>query len=88
MSLVQIDLYDGKYTVLHDEDHGGITILRHNEAWRNETGDGLILAMIQKIQEQKNKIESLNQELEEVTQDRNIWRSNSLDWNVEEEDED
>lgn len=51
MDLVKIELDDGKYTVLHNEEHGGVTVLRYGEPWRNETGDGFILAMIHRIQE-------------------------------------
>lgn len=48
-----LELEDGKYTVLHDEQHGGLTILRHGEVWRNESGDKFILAMFHEIQRQK-----------------------------------
>lgn len=50
-----IDLENGKYTV--QEDNGKITVLRHGEVWRDETGDSLILALIQRIQtlEEKQK---------------------------------
>ncbi|PAV30342.1 hypothetical protein CIL05_07680 [Virgibacillus profundi] len=57
MSLVKIDLYGGKYTALHDEGHGGVTVLRYGEAWRNETGDGFILAMIQEIISLREELE-------------------------------
>lgn len=49
MSLRKIDLEDGKYTVLHHEEQGGITVLRYGEVWRNETGDKLILSMLYRI---------------------------------------
>ncbi len=47
----KIVLEDGKYTLIHHKKHGGITVLRYGETWRNETGDKLILSMFQKIRE-------------------------------------
>lgn len=46
----KVELEDGKYTVLHHEEHGGITVLRYDEPWRNETGDKLMLAMFHETQ--------------------------------------
>lgn len=47
----KIELEDGKYTLLHHTKHGGLTVLRYGEVWRNETGDKLMLSMFQKIRE-------------------------------------
>lgn len=61
MALKTINFEDGKYTLLHDEGHGGLTVLRYDEVWRNETGDGLILAMfheIERLRERNSKLES------------------------------
>ena len=57
--MIKVELEDGKYTVLHDEEHGGVTVLRYREPWRNETGDKLILAMVNKIVELQEEVDSL-----------------------------
>lgn len=61
MALKKIELEDGKYTILHHEEHGGITILRHGEVWRNETGDKLFLAMVHQILELQDEVEQLKE---------------------------
>lgn len=44
----RVDLYDGKYTVVFY--HSGILkALRYGKEWRDLTGDGLVLAMLQEI---------------------------------------
>ena len=45
-----IILEGGKYTVLHDNGFG-LRALRHGRPWREMTGDGLVLAMAQRIEE-------------------------------------
>lgn len=45
-----IILEGGKYTVLHDNGFG-LRALRHGSPWREMTGDGLVLAMAQRIEE-------------------------------------
>jgi hypothetical protein len=57
MTLKTVNLEDGKYTILHDEGHGGLTALRNGEVWRNMTGDGMVLAMFQEIEDLKRRIE-------------------------------
>lgn len=52
----KVELEGGKYTLLHHTKHGGLTVLRHDEPWRNETGDKLILSMFQEIQRLRNGI--------------------------------
>lgn len=59
--MITVELEDGKYTVLHDEQHGGVTVLRYDEPWRNETGDKLILAMVNKIVELQEEVDSLKE---------------------------
>lgn len=46
----RITLDDGKYVVLHNNG-SDFRALRHGEPWRDLTGDGLVLAMAQRIQE-------------------------------------
>ena len=40
---------NGKYTVVFPP-NGGLHALRHGEAWRDLTGDGMVLAMLQEVQ--------------------------------------
>lgn len=46
----RIDLENGKYTVIHNNG-ADFRALRYGESWRSLTGDGLVLAMAQKITE-------------------------------------
>lgn len=48
----QLRLYDGKYTILFDED-GSLPVqcLRHGQAWRDLIGDGMVLALTSLIEE-------------------------------------
>jgi hypothetical protein len=50
---VSITLYDGKYTYIREG--GRQSILRYGEHWRDETGDGFILAMAQEIEELRKR---------------------------------
>jgi hypothetical protein len=49
----KIELYDGKYTIIYNQGSNGqnhkFEALRYGEPWRDLTGDGLILALVQKI---------------------------------------
>lgn len=47
----QIELCDRKYKVVIDHDTRTYEVLRHNEKWRDITGDKLILAMFDEIVE-------------------------------------
>lgn len=80
MALRKIDLEDGKYTVLHHEEHGGITVLRHGEAWRNETGDKLLLAMIEKIEELTKENKRLTDKADELSDRENDDRFKELNY--------
>jgi hypothetical protein len=53
----RIDLDDGKYSVVLNEDIFAFTALRHGEAWRNLCGDNLILAMFYEIQRLRDQLE-------------------------------
>lgn len=46
--LLAVSVCGGKYKVLQDC-KGKVSALRHGEAWRDCTGDGLILALAQEI---------------------------------------
>ena len=48
---------DGKYTWEFDETSGKLTCLRNGEKWRDETGDGAILALLQHASDLQEKIQ-------------------------------
>lgn len=48
---MRIDLYDGKYTYVCNDDGSDQHALRYGERWRDLVGDGFVLAMAQKIEE-------------------------------------
>ena len=52
---------DGKYTITFD-DAGKLTATRYGCEWRDMCGDGMILAMLQEIDDLKNKIEQMEQD--------------------------
>jgi hypothetical protein len=56
---LKIDLENGKYTYVFDESTGRQEVYRHGELWQDETGNGFLLAMAQRI-------ESLEDELDKV----------------------
>lgn len=51
-----ITVADGKYTVIHD-DGTNFRALRYGEPWRDLTGDGLILALVQRIEDDMTRSE-------------------------------
>ncbi|MGO2150819.1 MAG: hypothetical protein ACTH32_06415 [Microbacterium gubbeenense] len=61
----RIDVADGKYTVLGIED-GHLRALRHGEEWRSLTGDNLILALAQELQEARERLEAADKGLTEA----------------------
>ncbi len=53
MTTTTITVDNGKYTVLHE--HGmNLRALRYGEPWRDLTGNGLILALVQEIEQLKS----------------------------------
>lgn len=48
--VIKVTVGDGKYTFIQDED-GSARALRYGEEWRDCTGDGLMLALAQAIDE-------------------------------------
>lgn len=48
--MTKIDLLGGKYTIQHDNG-ANFKALRYGEEWRDLTGDGLVLALVQRIEE-------------------------------------
>lgn len=61
----EMTLENGKYTHVFDNTTGQQTILRYGEFWRDETGDGFILAMAQKIEDLRKELEQAIDILEE-----------------------
>lgn len=58
-----IKLEDGKYTVHHN--NGRIEVDRYSDPnWRNCTGDGFVLALIQKIEDLHETIDDLRSRIE------------------------
>lgn len=60
-SKIQHDFYDKKYTLIFHE-NGRLTALRYNEEWRDLTGDGLVLAMLQEFDELSQRYANLEAE--------------------------
>jgi hypothetical protein len=47
---------DGKYEVLFDEKTGRLRALRYGETWRDLDGDGLVLAMLQEVNQLREQL--------------------------------
>jgi hypothetical protein len=56
---MKVTVYDGKYTVIQ-EPNGGLKALRYGEKWRDCTGDGLILALAQEVEELRERLGALS----------------------------
>ena len=56
---LRVTVYDGKYTVVMDAG-GRMRALRHGEEWRDLTGDGLVLALAQEIEELRDQLRRLH----------------------------
>lgn len=67
-----------KYETILDEDTGRITILRHGEEWRDETGDNYILSLIHLIEQMRDDYTELHyeKELNKVKFDNEIEEKN------------
>jgi hypothetical protein len=55
----EIILEDDKYTVLH-EDGANLRALHYGEPWRDLVGDGLVLALVQRIEYLNRGIKTQN----------------------------
>lgn len=51
----RIELENGKYTVIH-ENGENLRALRHGEHWVNRTGDNLVLALVNRIEELEEQV--------------------------------
>ena len=50
MSIVKTSVYDGKYTVVFNDETGELSALRYGEPWQNLCGNGFVLALAQEIE--------------------------------------
>lgn len=50
---------DGKYTIQFDNKTGKLSALRYNEPWRDLSGDGMVLSMLQDITDLKEQRQKL-----------------------------
>lgn len=74
---IVIELEDGKY--VYTFLNGVQNITRNGTDWRNETGDGFILAMAQRIQDLEFKIENDLQDATDIIEDVVSKNPNSCD---------
>lgn len=58
----QINLCDGKYTVIHSNGTD-FHALRHGDRWRELTGDGFVLALVQEIESLQEEVASLKTQI-------------------------
>jgi hypothetical protein len=61
--LLNVTVYDGKYTVIQ-EARGGMRALRYGEEWRDLTGDGLVLALAQEVDALRERVRYLERQLQ------------------------
>lgn len=47
---LRVTVYNGKYTVIQNST-GGLRALRHGEEWQDLTGNGMVLALAQEIED-------------------------------------
>ena len=52
----QIDVCDGKYTIIYDFETGQSEALRYGEKWRDLCGDKMVLAMFDTIVELRERV--------------------------------
>lgn len=55
MNRLEVSVDNGKYTIIMKE-NGSMEALRHGETWRDLTGDGMVLALAQEIEELREKL--------------------------------
>lgn len=59
MTIQNIDVNNGKYTVVFDDETGKLTALRYGEPWRGIQGDNLVYWLAMELQEAREEIENL-----------------------------
>lgn len=56
--IYNVSVANGKYTLILPSE-GGLHALRYGERWRDLTGDGMVLALVQEIAELREKLTDL-----------------------------
>lgn len=59
MTIQNIDVNNGKYTVVFDDSNGKLTALRYGEPWRDIQGDNLVYWLAMSLQCAKEQIAEL-----------------------------
>lgn len=54
--MIDISVADGKYKIVFDPRGVGFKAYRYGEDWRDLTGDGLILALVQEIEDLRGRL--------------------------------
>ncbi len=57
MTQTRISVEDGKYIVVHDNG-ANLHCLRHGRPWRDLLGDGMVLALVQRIEELESQVKA------------------------------
>lgn len=63
------DFLDGKYTVIFDETTGRLSALRYGEPWRDLVGDGMVLAMLQRVDALQQEVDALQRRIDGMKTD-------------------
>lgn len=62
---IKADIYD----FMFNETSGSLTIMRHGHAWRNETGDNALLALMMKCEQMAIVITDIVENSDEIEHD-------------------
>ena len=74
--ILDVTVADGKYRVIMPaEGEGGLYALRHDEPWRDLTGDKLVYSLACELDDARKQIKRLEHELEteKVLRDEERW---------------
>lgn len=58
MNILEVTVGDGKYTIVFGK-NGSLKALRYGKEWQDLTGNGMVLALAQEIQNLKDQINLL-----------------------------
>lgn len=61
MSGLNVKVYDGKYTVVADEDMKNFRALRYGEEWQDLCGNNLVYCLAFELQEARDEIRQLKE---------------------------
>lgn len=61
MTIQKIDVCNGKYTVIFDDETGKMTTLRYGEPWNNNNiqGDNLVYYLAMELQEAREELDQI-----------------------------